>query len=268
MPAYVPALNAAAVKWVSGYPGNAAHGLPYILGLLILNDPETGMPIAVMDAAWITAMRTAAASAVAARYLANPHPHTLAIIGCGVQGRTHAEAMAAVFPSISQIRAFDISAANVDRYIAEMSPRFTRQTFTRCNSSRKATSDADIIVTAGALKKIPEPGIERGWVKPGVFACPVDFDTYWHRAALREFGKIITDDIPQFRYYQQNGYFSDFPDIYADLSDIVTSKRPARASAGERIMSMHLGLAIEDAAVARKLYEMAVESGIGEWLER
>jgi len=268
MPAYVPALSAAAVKWVSGYPQNLKKGLPYITGLLILNDPETGIPLSVMDAVWITAMRTAAASAVAAKYLANPNPKTLAIIGCGVQGRSHTDAMSVAFPSIDTVNAYDISLENLDRYSREMSERFSHLTFGRCDTPREAVADADIIVTAGPIKKKPEPGIEAGWVRPGAFASPVDFDTYWSRDALREFGKIVTDDVPQFHYYRQNGYFGVFPEIYADLADIVSSAKPARQSADERIMSMHLGLAIEDAAVARRLYDMAFESAIGQWLER
>ncbi len=268
MPAYIPALSAAALKWVSGYPQNQAKGLPYITGLLVLNDPETGIPLAIMDAAWITAMRTGAASAVAAKHFVKPEPSVLAILGCGVQGRSHAEAMTAAFPSIKRVRAYDIAPENLSRYITEMSGQFPGVKFEKCTSPREAVRDADIIVTAGPIKKIPEPGIERGWVKPGVFACPVDFDTYWHRDALREFDKIVTDDLPQFRYYQQVGYFADFPDVYADLSDIVNGARPGRTSSAERIMSVHLGLAAEDAAVARRLFEIAVDKKIGQWLER
>ena len=271
MPAYVPALNAAALKWMSGYPQNPSRGLPYITGLLILNDPQTGIPLAVMDATWITAMRTAAASAVAARCLANPEPRVLAIIGCGVQGRSHADAMAAAFPSIAAVKAYDISGENLNGYAEDMAARFPDWALAKCGSPREAVEGADIIVTAGPIKKTPEPGIEPGWVKPGAFASPVDFDTYWHREALGEFDKIFTDDIPQFRFYQENGYFGDFPELYADLSDIVDQSQagavPGRVLPEERIMSVHLGLAIEDTAVARRLYDMAIEASIGQRLE-
>jgi len=98
MPAFIPAMNAAGVKWVSGYPGNQQKGLPYINGLLILNDPETGLPLSVMDCAWITAMRTAAASAVSAKYLARPESSTIGILACGVQGHTNLEAIDVLFP--------------------------------------------------------------------------------------------------------------------------------------------------------------------------
>ena len=84
MPAYIPALHSAGVKWVSGFPENTQRGLPYVSGLLILNDIETGLPLAVMDCGWITAMRTGAATAVAAKYLARADSATAGILACGV----------------------------------------------------------------------------------------------------------------------------------------------------------------------------------------
>ena len=94
MPAYIPAMHSAGIKWVSGYPENQARGLPYISGLLILNDDETGLPYTVMDCTWITAYRTGAATALAAKYLARPESQTAGILACGVQGRTNLEALA------------------------------------------------------------------------------------------------------------------------------------------------------------------------------
>ena len=108
MPAYIPSLASAGVKWVSGYPPNQAKGLPYITGLLILNDPETGIPKAVMDCTWITAMRTGAASAVSAKYLARPESSKIGILACGMQGHTNLEAMNTVFP-LKKVIAYDVS---------------------------------------------------------------------------------------------------------------------------------------------------------------
>ena len=108
MPAYIPALNSAGVKWVSGFPENHKRDLPYITGLLILNDPETGLPLAVMDCIWITAMRTAAATAVAARRLARPESAVLGILGCGVQGQSNTEALNVLFP-LKKVLAYDLN---------------------------------------------------------------------------------------------------------------------------------------------------------------
>src|SRR3990172_3043565 len=107
MPAYIPSLEAAGMKWVSGYPGNQAKGLPYISGLLILNDPDTVVPLAVMDCTWITAKRPGAASALAAKYLARPDSASLGIVACGVQGRSNLEALACLF-KLQKVKAYDL----------------------------------------------------------------------------------------------------------------------------------------------------------------
>ena len=122
MPAYIPALRSAGVKWVSGYPENQARGLPYISGLLILNDVDTGIPLAVMDCTWITAYRTAAASALSARYLARPESETVGILACGVQGRTNLEAMTTIFP-VRRACVYDVAPATQRRFVEEMSAR-------------------------------------------------------------------------------------------------------------------------------------------------
>ena len=90
-----------------GLSGNQAKGLPYITGLLILNDPETGVPLAIMDCTWITAKRTGAATAVAAKYLARPESKTVGIVACGVQGRSNLEALACLF-KINKVKAYDL----------------------------------------------------------------------------------------------------------------------------------------------------------------
>ncbi|CAG0987491.1 partial N-((2S)-2-amino-2-carboxyethyl)-L-glutamate dehydrogenase, partial [Anaerolineae bacterium] len=115
MPAFIPALKSVGMKWVSGYPNNHKRGLPYITGLLILNDDETGIPLAVMDCAWITAMRTGAATAVAAKYLARPESETIGILGCGVQGRSNLEALKVLFP-LKRVVAHDTLPEQVERF--------------------------------------------------------------------------------------------------------------------------------------------------------
>src|SRR5678810_1323794 len=119
MPAYIPAMKSAGIKWVSGYPDNFKRGLPYISGLMILNDVETGIPYAVMDCSWITAMRTGAASALSGKFLARPDSKTAGILACGVQGRTNLEALACLF-SIERVYAYDVLPQVQERFVAEM----------------------------------------------------------------------------------------------------------------------------------------------------
>ena len=156
MPAYLPDLKAAGMKWVSGYPDNFKKGLPYISGLLILNDPETGIPIAVMDSTWITAMRTGAVTAVAAKYLARPDASDIGIIGCGVQGRSNLEALAAVLKKITTVKAYDARPESQKAYVEEMGKKF-KFNVVGVGSPKEAVTSSDVVVTAVPIAKDPQP---------------------------------------------------------------------------------------------------------------
>lgn len=262
MPAYIPSLDAAGIKWVSGYPDNPKKGLPYISGLLILNDEETGIPYAVMDGTWITAYRTGAASALSAKYLARPDSKTLGILGCGVQGRTHTEAMATLFP-IERVYAYDILPQAQEKFLAEMRQKFPTIEFIGVTNSQAAVTQSDIVVTAGPILKKPTPTIEKDWLQPGAFASAVDYDSYWKGEALAQMDKIATDDLAQMEYYRTIGHFKETPQPYADLGEIVAGKKAGRQSATERTMAMNLGLALDDMAVAPTIYQRAKEMGLG-----
>jgi ornithine cyclodeaminase/alanine dehydrogenase-like protein (mu-crystallin family) len=261
MPAYIPDLDSAGVKWVSGFPENPKRNLPYISGLLIWNDVETGLPLAVMDCGWITAKRTGAASAVAARRLARPDSAVMGMLGCGVQGRSHAEAFKEIFP-LKKILAYDTDAAAAARYAEQMSRQLALEVVPVA-SPRAAVAGCDLVVTAGPILKVPHATLQAGWLEEGAFASLVDFDSYWSREALAEAGKFCTDDLPQLRHYQSLGYFQNIPPIYADLGELVTGRKTGRETASERTMAANLGLAIDDMAVAPLVYRRAREKGIG-----
>jgi len=264
MPAYIPAMNSAGVKWVSGFPENYKRDLPYITGLLILNDPETGLPISVMDCEWITAMRTAAATAVAARHLARPESSVVGILGCGVQGKTNTEALNVLFP-LKKVMAYDVDAAAAQSFAEEMSARFGLDV-TIVDTPREAVTDCDLIVTAGPILKKPHRTIQAGWMDEGAFASLVDFDSYWHPDAMKECDKFCTDDVAQLRHYKQAGYFQEIPPVYADVGELAAGKKPGRQRAAERTMTANLGLAMDDMAVAPTIYRRALEKKIGTWL--
>jgi ornithine cyclodeaminase/alanine dehydrogenase-like protein (mu-crystallin family) len=267
MPARVAGARAAGIKWVSGYPANPERGLPYISGLLILNDPDTGLPISVMDCTWITAKRTAAASALAARHLGRRDARVLGICGCGVQGRSHVEALSVILPELSRVLAYDIDARALERFLTDMTGAFPNLQFQPVSSAEAAVGDADVVVTAGPISKNPDPTIKKGWLAPGGFATAVDFDSYWTPEALEEMDLLITDDLDQFAYYRSLGYFSAIRAPDAELASLVGGKRPGRTSPADRTMAMFLGLAIEDMVTAAKILERARALGIGTSLD-
>jgi ornithine cyclodeaminase/alanine dehydrogenase len=264
MPAYVPALHAIGLKWVSGYPENPKQGLPYISGLVILNDDDTGLPLAVMDCTWITGMRTGAATALAAKHLARAESETVGILGCGVQGRTNLEALSTLFP-VKRVVAYDKRPESAVHYAHEMRERFGLEVIV-AREPRQAVTGCDMVVTAGPLLKQPHATIKAGWLDAGAFASLVDYDSYWDGPAMQEVDKFCTDDIPQLAYYRSIGYFQHIPPVHASLGELVTGQKPGRQTPQERTIACNLGLALDDMATAPIVYRRAVERGIGTWL--
>lgn len=261
MPAYIPSMRSAGIKWVSGYPENFKRGLPYITGLMILNDVETGIPYAVLDCSWITAMRTAAASALSAKYLARPNSETVGILACGVQGRTNLEAMACLFP-VKRVYAYDVLPDVQEKFVADMKDQLGLD-IVGVKEPKQAVVESDLVVTSGPILKHPTPTIEKDWLRPGAYGSAVDFDSYWTGESLAQMDRISTDDHAQFQYYKSVGYFQQTPDPYADLGELVAGLKPGRQDEKERTLAINLGLAMDDMAVAPTIFQKAKEMGLG-----
>jgi ornithine cyclodeaminase/alanine dehydrogenase-like protein (mu-crystallin family) len=264
MPAYIPAEQAAGMKWVGGYPDNHRFRLPYITGLLILNDVDTGVPLSVMDCVWITAERTGAATAIAAKYLARPEAQIIGILGCGVQGRSNLVALDVAF-SLHTVRAYDVDQIARETYAREMSAQLGLDVVP-VSDPKTAVIGSDIVVTAGPILRKPHATIQRGWLDEGAFASLVDFDSYWHPDALREIDKFCTDDVVQLEHYRGAGYFEHIPPIYADLGELAAGSKSGRETPQQRTMACNLGLGLEDIAIAPLIYRRALEKGMGIWL--
>jgi len=260
MPAFIPALDSVGVKWVGGYPGNEARGLPYVSGLLILNDPDTGLPLAVMDCTWITAKRTGAATALSARHLARPDSETVGVLGCGVQGRANVEALKLVLP-LKRVVAYDHQPDNAHRYADEV--RGWGLEVVVAEGPQEAVVGCDVVVTAGPILRTPHATIQAGWLETGAFASLVDFDSYWDPAALAEADKFCTDDLAQLEHYRRAGYFQGIPPVHASLGELVTGRKPGRESPAERTIACNLGVALDDMATAPLVYRRASERGLG-----
>ena len=211
--------------------------------------------------AWITACRTGAASALSAKYLARPESETVAILACGVQGRTNLEALACLF-KIKRVYAFDVLAEVQESYVRDMSAKLGLE-IVGVKEPKQAVTQADLVVTSGPILKHPTPTIAKDWLKPGAFASAVDFDSYFTGPAMAQMDRISTDDHAQFQYYKSVGYFQQTPDPYADLGEIVAGLKPGRQSPGERTLAINLGLAMDDMAVAPRIFKIAKEKGLG-----
>ena len=264
MPAYVRGVEAAGMKWVSGYPSNAAKGLPYITGLLVLNDAETGIPLAVMDCSWITAMRTGASAGISAKYLADPGSRVAAILGCGVQNRAALMALVLVLPGLNEIRCRDILPAAAGRYIEEMGSLFPGLRFKAADTVEEMIDGADVVVTAVPIVKNPQPPLKADMLKPGGLAVSLDYDSAWSGAAMRQC-RFFSDDVGQLLETRRHGvYFAGIPEqISGDLGELAAGTKPGRQDSGERCFSMNMGIAVDDMVTARLVYRQAVRKGVG-----
>jgi len=262
MPAFIPAQQALGMKWVGSIPENNANDLPQITGLVVLNDPETGFPVAVLDGTWITAMRTGAVSAITARHLAPRDVQVLGLVGCGVQMRTQLLALATVLKP-RQVRVYDVRPHAMDAFVSQMS-QLVEAPIEPCGGPREAVEGADVAVSATWLLSEPNPIIKDAWLKPGALALPIDVTSVWEPRALKRVDKFVTDRWEPLTHFGDSGGFPEgLPTLHAELHEIVSGARPGRESDDERIMAMNTGMAIEDMTMAKLAYERARARGLG-----
>jgi ornithine cyclodeaminase/alanine dehydrogenase len=264
MPGYLPRQKAAGLKWVSSFSSNAGLGIPPVMGLFILNDVQTGQPLAVMDCRWITAMRTGAVSAVAARYLATKNSAIVGIIGAGIQGRYNLLALAAAIPTLQSVRIFDINPRTCDGFVAAFAGELQLQ-FEICQSPQKVIEGADIIVTATG--RLDQPIFKEKWISPGALVLPVHHRG-WENRTLHKVDKFITDDWQQLKLAHESvgGFDGPLPQRHAELGKIIIGQKPGRENEQERIIDFNYGLAIEDVAMANEIYLRAKATGLGQIL--
>jgi ornithine cyclodeaminase/alanine dehydrogenase len=266
MPCWLPSSNVAGIKWVSGYPENQTKGLPYIAGLLILNDPETGLPVAIMDCSWITAMRTGAVSGLAAKYVANPKSEVLGIIGCGVQGRTNIQAILTTLKNIKRVYAFDLYPDVMKNFVTEQSKKYDLEII-GVNTHKEVVVESDILITAGPIVHNPNGIIEKQWLKEGVTIMPVDFDCMFKPYVLEKtMDKYFTDDTNQYKKFKNMGYFINGPSAPPEIADVIAGKILGRIDKNEKIVSMNIGMALDDMPTAKQIYNKAIEKSIGQIL--
>jgi ornithine cyclodeaminase/alanine dehydrogenase len=256
MPAYLSDVDAVGLKWVAGYPDNQELGLPYIHGLFVLSEAATGCPLAVMDATWITEIRTAAASLLGIRALAERPVEGLGIIGCGRQARVHLKLAREVFPTLRRASLFDRHPERAEALAAEHPDLETRATA----SAEEVGEGAQVVVTCAAIVREPLRPLRREHLPEAGVACAVDFDASLSEDVFDGAAAFVVDDVAQYAYYREQGYFAGYPADPVELSEAIAPD--ALHPPGLRVF-VPLGLALEDVAVAAEINRRATEAGLG-----
>lgn len=244
-------------------PRNRERGLPDINSLVTLLDSDTGRPLAVMDGNWITAVRTAGLSAVAARRLAKTDAAIAAFIGCGIQARSHLQAFFDLFP-LKEIRVFGRGSANQEA-LCQVGKKLGLSAIIS-KSAREAVSDADLIISTVTFSPELVPFLDAHWLKPGAFATAVDLAASWLKNSLATFNRIIIDDIEQ--EAQMTTPLVDPKLVRGDLTGIVNGDIAGRCSDDEKTAFIFRGLALGDLALAALAYQRARQSCKGFEIER
>jgi alanine dehydrogenase len=257
MPGAIP--GAAGMKWVNVHPQNRQSGLPTVMAIIIYNDPATGYPLAVMDATDITAYRTGAAAAIASKYLARKDSHTLGIVGLGRQSYTQLMAHSEVF-DIRQVKVLDQRADAAERFIKSLPAHSIKA------CSLQETVDSDIVCTVTPAR---EPFLKSEWVQPGTHINAIGADAEGKEElepALLKKAVVVVDDLRQaaaageINVPVRNGLFK-IEEVYATLGEVIAGKKQGRKDRKAITIFDSTGLAIEDVAVAKLVYDKAMKSG-------
>ena len=259
MPAYLP--SAAGLKWVNVHINNPQKGLPTVMAVIIYNDPDTGYPLAIMDGTDITAYRTGATAAIASKYLARKNSNTLGIVGAGRQSYTQILAHVELF-KFDKIKVFDIS-PDVTKKLIESLPEYPLEA-----SSIIDAVQSDIVCTVTTAR---QPVIKKEWILSGTHINAVGADAEGKQELEPEILKmasVVVDDIRQavkageINVPITKGIYSQH-EVYGTLGEVITGKKRGRVDDNEITLFDSTGVAIEDIAVARLLFNCAKEQGVG-----
>ena len=259
MPAAIAGVGTG-VKWVALSPGNTARGAPHISATMIVADAETGALTSILEAGRLTALRTAAMSLLAARYLARPGAAVLALIGCGVQAQAHLEALQSEFP-LRTIRVVGRRRASAEAFVQQCGATTTGLEVVE--SPRAALRDADIVVSTVPAQQNLEAFLDARQLAAGATALMVDLARSWRPDALDALDRHFTDDIEQSRALASSNPGFAALQFDADLAGLVSGQSTGRQTDAERLGFAFAGSAIADLAVAALLVDRARENGLG-----
>lgn len=266
MPAYSKQLNVAGVKWVNSHPDNQRLNLPTVRAWILLNDPVTAAPLALIDGTGITSMRTGAVGGIAVKYLSRPQSHRIGFVGAGVQAYYQAMAICKVRP-INEIRICDLSRDSQLRFSRQIR-KFFNGKLIECDTVSACIKDVDIIVTSTPSRS---PLVELAWVAPGTHINAIGADAPGKQELdpmILVKGRIVVDDVAQASHSGEinvplhNKVLSKHK-VQLSIADVVSGLKKGRLSRNQITIFDSTGLGIHDIASAGYIYRKAVDKQVG-----
>ena len=261
MPAYIPGQKVVGMKWIECYPRNPKeYNLPQTSSLLILNDVLSGYPIAIMDGAWLTSMRTPAKTAISAKFL-HPNAETFGMFGCGVQGYEHVRFITHHMDKLKKMYIYDVREENMDRVIKELQPTTSVQLI-KGESFEQVAKSCEVLSSATFITRDCYSYVKREWVGKGQTILPVDLNTFFDYRIPLECDKYITDSTDElnlFADYYPNGV----PTPACETGEMLAGLATGRDNPDQLIVCGNIGMAVDDMAMAKVIFDKALESGAG-----
>ncbi|MCP8323234.1 MAG: alanine dehydrogenase [Candidatus Methylarchaceae archaeon HK02M2] len=270
MPSYLETFDTSAVKLVNSHSHNPIkYGLPTVMAIVILIDPKTGYPLAIMDGTYMTGLRTGAAGGIAAKYLSKKDVEIIGIIGAGRQARTQLMALMSLY-KIDEVKVYDISKTNRDLFVKEASKHYPDiKKIVSVDTAKEAVKESDIVTTVTPSR---EPIVEDSWVKDDAHLNCIGADAPGKQELdpmiLRR-GKIVVDDIEQAIHGGEinvpfsKGLITE-SEIYGEIGEIVAGFKLGRVTSDRITIFCATGLAIQDAVTAKLVYDKAIKRRIGQ----
>lgn len=267
MPGYLGGeYDMAGIKWIGSGPQNYKQGLPRASVTMVLNDPDTKLPLCIADGTEVSAKRTGASGGVAVRLLAREDSKVLTICGAGAQGRTQLEAILIVRPGIEKVYVYDIIQANAERYIKEAKELYPQVEFVFASDLEAAVRESDITICVTLADR---PFIKAEWLKKGTLLCNfADYEVEYDCVKIAD--KIVVDNWFNIKHRMvstvalmwRDGLIKD-EDIHAQLGGILNGTKTGRENDDEIIYFNAIGTGMLDLAVTTRCYRKAVETGVG-----
>lgn len=260
MPAFLKYKNIAGIKWVNVTSENSKRGLPVTMGVIILNDALTGMPIGILDGTWITHMRTGASTAIGAKLFARKDSKIITVVGCGAEGRTNLEATLRFF-NFDEVRIVDINKKVRADFAENMREKFELK-IVAFDTVKEAVKESDIILLTTSAQK---PLMLAEWAKPGDYITTISCFADLDHGFVNRADKIYMDDkdCAIGRVRKMAGLEIGEGQVYGDICEVMAGKKAKRENEKEIIIYAPAGMGAVDVGVAFEALTMATEKDIG-----
>ena len=265
MPAYLPKLIACGIKWGSNFPTNRQYA-PEVIptsSQIIFNDVLSGVAISIMDATWITEIRTPATALVSIKYGANPGAKTFGMLGCGIQGKANVKMIEHILTDLETIYVYDVYGPSMDALVEICQP-LVKAKIVKCTNVEEVIRKSEVIISATPISQTPAPFVKQEWIQKGQTIVCLDCHSAFEDSIYKNAARYYVDSVEQHELLKGYGYYPHgLPTITGETGALAAGLVKGRESRDDILIFNNVGMATEDMACAKMIFERALDKGLG-----